>query len=159
MTSRVSPRVLLSSPGNLLAFGFGSGLAPWAPGTFGTLTAIPFYLLLTRIDPYLYLGVIVFGFVAGIKFCANAADELGTHDHPAIVWDEMVGMWIALWLVPFTWFNLLLGFLLFRLFDIVKPWPIRSLDRHVRGGTGIMVDDVVAGILANLVLVLITRSI
>lgn len=131
-----------------LAFGFGSGLSPKAPGTAGTLAAIPLYLLLSLLDLPLYSGAVVLALLAGIYLCDVASRELGVHDHPGIVWDEFVGFWITMWALPVSWQSLLAGFLLFRLLDIAKPWPIRVLDRRVAGGFGIMVDDVVAGILS-----------
>jgi phosphatidylglycerophosphatase A len=87
--------------------------------------------------------------------CGKVAEDLRVHDHEGIVWDEMVGMWITLWLVPEGWGWLLVGFLLFRLFDILKPWPISWIDRHVHGGVGIMLDDVLAGVFAWLALQLL----
>lgn len=137
---------------NFFAFGLGSGMAPIAPGTAGTLAAIPFYLLLNLLDPLPYFGVLVVFFLLGIRFCATAATYLDCHDHPAIVWDEMVGLWITLCFIPFSWDAVILGFLLFRLFDIAKPFPIGHIDRKVHGGIGIMLDDVIAGIFANVVL-------
>ena len=143
---------MLKSPGNFLAFGFGAGLAPVAPGTFGTLAAIPFFLLANGLGPAFYAGALLVAFVAGVGLCARAAASLDAPDHPAIVWDEMVGLWVALCFVPVSWGAVILGFALFRLFDIVKPWPIRPIDRQLGGGLGIMLDDVVAGLLANGVL-------
>lgn len=99
-----------------------------------------------------YAGAVVIAFLVGIPLCAAAARSMDTHDHPAIVWDEMVGMWIALCFIPFSWLAVVLGFVLFRLFDIVKPWPINAMDRRLRGGLGIMLDDVLAGIFANVAL-------
>lgn len=139
---------LLHSPVQLLAFGFGSGLAPRAPGTFGTLAALPIFLLLAPLSLPLYGLVIVLAAVGGIWICGRASRELGVHDHPGIVWDEFVGLWIALFAVPAQPAWVLAGFLLFRLFDIAKPWPISWLDRRVSGGLGIMIDDVVAGLFA-----------
>ncbi len=148
-------RDLFQSPGNFLAFGLGAGLAPVAPGTFGTLAAIPFFLLLSWLGPLFYAGALLAAFIAGIGWCARAAESLDTHDHPGIVWDEMVGLWVALCFVPFSWNAVILGFALFRLFDIAKPWPIRLIDRRMGGGLGIMLDDLIAGIFANAVLRLV----
>jgi phosphatidylglycerophosphatase A len=139
---------LLRSPVQLIAFGFGSGLAPKAPGTFGTLAALLPYLLLAGLSPPAYAMVVVLATVAGAYVCGQASRELGVHDHGGIVWDEFVGLWIALFAVPFEMRWVALGFLLFRLFDIAKPWPIGWLDRRVGGGWGIMLDDVVAGVFA-----------
>ncbi|GAB1263149.1 phosphatidylglycerophosphatase A family protein [Aurantivibrio plasticivorans] len=143
---------LLRHPVELLAFGFGSGCAPKAPGTFGTLAAIPLYLLLQYLNAPLYGAVLVGSFAVGIYFCEAASKAQSCHDHPGIVWDEFVGFWITMFLVPATWLTVLLGFVLFRVFDILKPWPIRWLDKQVGGGFGIMIDDVIAGIFAALCL-------
>ena len=145
-------RSRLQSLGNFFAFGFGAGLAPVAPGTFGTLAAIPFFLLLTELGAVWYAAVLLAAFVAGIGLCARAAESLDSHDHPSIVWDEMVGLWVALCFIPFSWGAVILGFVLFRVFDILKPWPIGLIDRRMKGGLGIMLDDVAAGVLANLAL-------
>ncbi len=139
---------ILSNPVHCLAFGFGSGLAPKAPGTFGTLAAVPLFLLMSYLSLSEYLFVVLFASVVGIYFCDKTAKDLRVHDHPGIVWDEFVGFWITMIAVPVTWWSLVLGFALFRLFDIWKPWPIKWVDKHVHGGFGIMLDDVLAGLLA-----------
>ena len=146
----------LKQPIQFLALGFGSGLAPKAPGTFGTVAAVPLFLLLAMLTPLYYLIAIIVMSIAGIYICGKAANDVGVHDHPAIVWDEFVGYWIALWALPATWGWMLAGFVLFRLFDILKPWPIGWLDKRVDGGFGIMVDDVVAGVMACAVLHFVT---
>ncbi|WP_020681955.1 phosphatidylglycerophosphatase A [Marinobacterium rhizophilum] len=143
------------NPVHFLAFGFGSGLAPKAPGTFGTLAAIPFYLLMTLLPLSGYLVVLVLAALLGIYLCGRTAQDLGVHDHPGIVWDEFVGFWITMLFVPVQWYWILAGFALFRLFDIWKPWPIRVIDQRVEGGFGIMLDDVLAGVYAWLVLQLL----
>lgn len=137
---------------HLLAFGFGSGCAPKAPGTFGTLMALPFYLLLSTLPVAAYVGVLVLAFVAGIWICERTSRALGVHDHGGIVWDEFVGLWLTLCAVPLSWQAVLAGFVLFRVFDIWKPWPIGWLDRKVSGGFGIMLDDVVAGLYAAILM-------
>lgn len=140
------PRVW-SDPIHFLAFGFGSGLAPKAPGTFGTVAAIPVYLLLSLLASLpVYLVVTALFSVVGIWICGKASKDLGVHDHSGIVWDEIVGYLITMILVPVTWYWILVGFVLFRFFDILKPWPISILDKRVSGGFGIMVDDIVAGL-------------
>jgi len=149
---------LLRSPTLMLAFGFGSGLSPKAPGTMGTLAAIPLWWLLAQLPLSTYLVVVLIAAVAGIVICGRAADRLGVHDHGGIVWDEFVGFWIAMAALPVTWQSLILGFVLFRLFDILKPWPISWLDRRVSGGFGIMIDDVIAGLAAAGVITLLTAS-
>jgi phosphatidylglycerophosphatase A len=138
----------LKKPDHLLAFGFGSGLAPFAPGTFGTLVGIPFFILFSQFSLPVYLLLTLLFFIAGVRICERCSRDLGVHDHGGIVWDEIVGYLVTMIAVPFAWQWLLSGFLLFRLFDILKPWPIRWLDRHVKGGFGIMVDDLLAGLFA-----------
>lgn len=148
------------NPIHLIAAGFGSGLAPRAPGTFGSIAALLPWWPLHFLTPLYYWLVIVVGFLFGIYVCGKTARDLRTHDHGAIVWDEFIGLWIALvWLPTLTsatqWWCVAAGFLLFRLFDIWKPWPISWCDRNVHGGFGIMLDDVLAGALAAAVLALI----
>ncbi len=139
---------LLANPAHFLSLGFGSGLAPVAPGTFGTLAGVPVYLLMQDLPLPVYLGVTLLFALLGIWLCGYTARALGVHDHGGIVWDEIVGLLITLIAVPPGWHWLVAGFLLFRLFDILKPWPIRWLDRRVGGGFGIMIDDVLAGLFA-----------
>jgi phosphatidylglycerophosphatase A len=139
------PRPNWSNPVHLLAFGLGSGAVPKAPGTAGTVAAIPLYLLLQPLEPWIYLLVTAVLFLAGIWLCGRTSRDLGVHDHGGIVWDEWVGFLVTLWLAPSGWVWLLAGFVLFRLFDILKPWPIGWLDRRVGGGLGIMLDDLLAG--------------
>lgn len=146
------PKGFLRNPVHLLAFGFGSGCAPKAPGTFGTLMALPFYLLLSTLPVAAYVVVLLLAFVAGIWICERTSRALGVHDHGGIVWDEFVGLWLTLCAVPLSWQAVLVGFVLFRLFDIWKPWPIGWLDRKVSGGFGIMLDDVVAGLYAAILM-------
>ena len=149
MTVNPSFSQLVRSPVLLLAFGFGSGLSPKAPGTVGTIAAIPLWLLLAQLPQIPYILVVATAALIGISICGVAADRLGVHDHGGIVWDEFVGLWIAMAFLPPTYVSLALGFVLFRLFDIIKPWPISWLDKHVGGGLGIMIDDVVAGLAAG----------
>ncbi len=144
--------VMLRNPVHFLSLGFGSGLFPVAPGTAGTLAAIPLYLLLAKLDLTAYLAVTLLLFALGIYLCEVTSRELGGQDHPAIVWDEIVGYLITMIAVPPKIEWLIAGFMLFRLFDILKPWPIRVLDRRIKGGLGIMLDDVLAGIFAALIL-------
>lgn len=139
-----------------LAMGFGSGLSPKAPGTMGSLAALllmyPIALILP-IEWQMLLVVVAFG--VGVFICARAAKAIGTHDHGAIVWDEWVGLWAVLVWLPFSLSTWLLAFVLFRLFDIAKPWPIGWLDRRLHGGLGIMADDALAAAFAVLTLLLI----
>ncbi|AFU99151.1 phosphatidylglycerophosphatase A [Simiduia agarivorans] len=141
-------RALLADPRLFCALGFGSGLAPKAPGTFGTLMALPLFLILQPLPAWVYAGVVLAAFFLGIYLCGYAGRWLGVSDHGAIVWDEFVGLWIALFLVPQGWAWLVYGFLLFRLFDVLKPWPIDWADKQVKGGLGVMLDDVLAGVMA-----------
>ena len=151
MAEPVAARHLLN-PSCLVALGFGSGLFPVAPGTAGTLAAIPLYLLLQDLPESVYLAVVMVLLLGGILVCAYTAERLGVHDHPAIVWNEVVGYLITMTAVPAGWMWVVAGFILFRLFDILKPWPISWFDRRVHGGTGIMLDDVIAGVFAAVVL-------
>jgi len=146
------PPSVFRNPVHFLAFGLGSGTAPVAPGTFGTLAAIPFYLLLDQLSLPLYLLAVMLAFGVGVYLCERTSKDLGVHDHGGIVWDEFVGLWITMLVAPPGWGWLLVGFLLFRLFDIWKPFPIGWLDKHVHGGLGIMLDDAVAGSFAWLLL-------
>lgn len=149
----------LYNPAHFAAVGFGSGLAPKAPGTFGTLAAIPLFYLLSLLPIPYYLLLLVVSSLAGFWFCHVTSKDMGVHDHKAIVWDEFVGYWITM--LPLLWFIessssllvndslwVVVGFLLFRFFDVVKPFPISYLDKNVHGGIGIMVDDIAAGIVS-----------
>lgn len=137
---------------HFLAFGFGSGALPKAPGTFGTLMAVPLYLALVWLPLWAFIGVILLAFVLGCYLCESVSRDLGVHDHGGIVWDEFVGFWITMIAVPVSWQTVVAGFLLFRFFDVIKPWPIRWFDQRVQGGVGIMIDDVIAGVFAWVVL-------
>jgi phosphatidylglycerophosphatase A len=145
-----SNRAILANPIHLLAFGFGAGLSPKAPGTMGTVVAVLIYLVLPSMPPIIYAGLVLLSFVFGIWICAKTAEDLGVHDHGGIVWDEFVGYWITMFMAPSGLFWVLLGFVLFRLLDIVKPWPIKWADKELAGGLGIMLDDVLAGIMGAL---------
>ena len=138
----------LANPIQFLALGFGSGLAPKAPGTFGTLAAVPLFLLMSTL-PALFYGLLVLVIcISGIYICGKAASDVGVHDHGAIVWDEFAGFFITMFMVPVSWQSVLVGFVLFRLFDIAKPWPISVADKKLTGGFGIMFDDVLAGLIS-----------
>lgn len=150
MTDKKIPVRLLKDPRYFLAFGFGSGCAPKAPGTFGTLAAVPLYFLMADLSLPIYLAVLLVSFILGCYLCDVASKALGVHDHGGIVWDEFVGYWLTMLAAPKGLVWVVLGFALFRLFDIWKPAPIRQLDAKVHGGVGIMLDDVVAGIYALL---------
>jgi phosphatidylglycerophosphatase A len=143
-----SLKQLLVNPVQLLAFGFGSGLSKKAPGTMGTLLAIPFYYCLIQFYADFYLPVLLLVVISGIWICGKAAEDIGVHDHGGIVWDEIAGYLLTMYWVGFSWQNVLIGFVLFRIFDIAKPWPINWLDKKVKGGFGIMVDDLLAGLMS-----------
>lgn len=139
----------LRNPVHLLAFGLGSGCAPKAPGTFGTLAAIPFWWLFLQDVPLIpYICVLIAGFAFGVYLCEQTSKDLGVHDHGGIVWDEWIGLWITYLALPTGIEWVVIGFALFRFFDILKPWPIKWLDEKVHGGFGIMIDDVLAGVFA-----------
>jgi len=148
------PRKVLTDPVNFLAFGFGSGLAPFAPGTFGSLPGVLLFWLTLDMGLYLQLGVAAVLFLCGIWICGESARRIGVHDHGGIVWDEICGMYVTLLLAPPTVLGFVLAFGLFRFFDIVKPWPIRDLDHRLGGGLGIMLDDLVAALYALILLAL-----
>lgn len=150
MTPGNLTKTVLGNPVHFLAFGFGSGLVPKAPGTIGTLVAIPIYLALKETSIFLYTALVLGAFILGIWLCGESARLLGEHDHGGIVWDEFVGYWITMFMAPPGWIWILGGFALFRLFDVLKPWPIKQIDKQVQGGLGIMLDDVLAGIMAAL---------
>lgn len=146
------PGISLLNPVHFLALGFGSGLATKAPGTWGTVAAIPVVGLLSLLPLSAMMLFIVFGTLAGIYICRKTADKMGVHDHPAIVWDEIVGYAIAMFALPFTAWYVLAAFVLFRFFDILKPWPIGWVDKKLTGGSGIMMDDVLAGVVSCLLI-------
>ena len=141
-------RVSMKNPVHFLALGFGSGLIPLMPGTFGSVAAIPLIVAMSFVDIYAFLAITVVSFLLGIFLCGKTADDMKMHDHGSIVWDEVAGMMVVFIAVPTTALNLIIGFLLFRFFDILKPWPIREFDKKVHGGFGIMIDDIIAGAMA-----------
>ncbi|MDV6327466.1 phosphatidylglycerophosphatase A [Idiomarina sp. Sol25] len=140
------------NPIHWLALGFGSGLAPKAPGTFGTLIGIPAVFLLASLNWWEYLLALVVMTLVGIWICQYTAKAMGEHDHPSIVWDEIVGYAIAMFALPVEPLWLLAAFVLFRIFDILKPGPIGWADKKLSGGNGIMMDDVLAGIFSAVIL-------
>lgn len=142
----------MRNPLAFIGFGFGAGLSPIMPGTVGTLAGVPLYLLMSHLGLGWYLLIIVAAFLVGIYICDVTAKKLGVHDHGGIVWDEFVGLWITMIAAPSGWAWVVLGFVLFRIFDMAKPWPINRIDRAVKGGLGIMLDDVIAGVAAAAVL-------
>ncbi len=155
MTQKKYPPVpagLWRRPVHLLAFGLGTGTVPFAPGTFGTLLGIPVYLVMQALPLPVYLALCAALFAVGVVLCHITARDLNVHDHPGIVFDEIVGYLVTMIGAPHGLPWIVTGFLLFRLFDIWKPWPVRVADRSVGGGFGIMLDDVLAAIYAVLVL-------
>lgn len=152
MSRNSAPPSVWRNPIHFLAFGFGSGAAPYAPGTFGTLAAIPIYFLLLPLSLWAYLAVVLAITLVGIWLCHVTSRDLGVHDHAGIVWDEIAGYLITMIAAPPGWQWIVAGFVLFRIFDIIKPWPIGWVDRRVHGGLGIMLDDVLAAVFAWVVL-------
>ncbi|MCG6975239.1 MAG: phosphatidylglycerophosphatase A [Acidiferrobacterales bacterium] len=153
------PRSIWTNPIHFLAFGLGSGAAPYAPGTFGTLAAIPLYLVLAHFltwPLYALFAVAMFGF--GVWLCDRTERDIGVHDHSGIVWDEFVGYLVTMFAVPVDWVWVVAGFFLFRLFDVWKPFPVRQLERRYQNGFGNMADDLLAGIYANIVLQLLVLA-
>jgi phosphatidylglycerophosphatase A len=155
-TMKLAPRLLLD-PIHFLAFGFGSGLSPRAPGTVGTLAAVPVIMFIGQFGWNALAITSLAMCIFGIYICGASATKLGVHDHPGIVWDEFVGFAITMLAVPLTWYWLIVGFVLFRFFDIVKPWPIREADHSLSGGLGIMLDDIIAGVFSCGVLYALDR--
>lgn len=155
--NNLTAKKILTDPVLFLAFGFGSGLAKKAPGTLGTLAAIPVYILISQFNFWVYSLLTLLVIVSGIWICQYAADKLGVHDFGGIVWDEVAGFLVTMWIIPFSWKAVAIGFILFRIFDIFKPWPIGLIDRQLKGGMGIMMDDVLAGVYALGVLLVIDK--
>ncbi len=154
MTQKVSARTVFTDPVHILAFGFGTGLAPRAPGTFGTLVALPIAYLTLDLGLATQIAVAVLLTLSGVWICGESAKRIGVHDHGGIVWDEIAGMYVTLLVAPSTIIGWAFAFVAFRLFDIVKPWPIRDLDHRMKGGLGIMLDDIAAALYAMLLLAL-----
>lgn len=150
-TQKLSP-TLLKTPVHFFALGFGSGLSPRAPGTFGTIAAMPIYYVMSGLPLAAYIPLVFVLLIAGIFICGQSARLMQVHDHPGIVWDEIVGYLITMTATPDGWMWMIVGFILFRFFDIVKPWPLNWIDRKVGGGLGIMLDDVIAGIVSCLLM-------
>jgi len=147
------PKPNYTNPIHMLAFGLGSGLSPKAPGTVGTIAALPIYwFFMQDLSVLAYLLVLAMTMLVGTYVCDKTSKDLGVHDHGGIVIDEWLGMWLTMFLAPQGIEWLICGFVLFRFFDILKPWPIKWVDAKVGGGFGIMIDDVLAGLAAWLVL-------
>jgi len=149
----LSPSFQPSRPEHWLAYGFGAGLSPMAPGTMGTLLAIPIYLILANLPSLVYAVALAALIAVGIWACGKVAAESEQDDPPAIVWDEVVGFLVAMAAAPvvsLAW--IIMGFLLFRLFDIYKPWPVSWAEKRLKGGLGIVADDLIAGAMTWVVL-------
>jgi phosphatidylglycerophosphatase A len=158
MIAHPTARFTFAHPAHILALGFGTGLAPVAPGTFGTLLAFPLYILLDRwLDPPALFAVIAVFFGIGVWACARTGRDLGVADHSAMNWDEVVAMLLILMLVPTGWAWWLFAFVAFRFFDVVKPPPIRHIDRTMKGGLGVMFDDIVAAFYTLLLVAAVKR--
>lgn len=147
-------KTVITNPLYFLAFGLGLGFSPIAPGTAGTLLGVVLYYLIYIFNLNL-LFLACLSSIVGIYICGVAARALNYHDHPGIVWDEVAGYLITMIFVPYSLINIVLGFIIFRIYDIAKPWPIRAIDQKVNGGVGIMLDDILAGIYSCLSLHLI----
>jgi phosphatidylglycerophosphatase A len=145
-------KFLFKHPAHFFGLGFGSGLAPKAPGTFGTVIGLPLFWLISGYSLSVQLVIIAALFIIGIYFCDKTSKALGVADHGAIVWDEIVAMMLVLAFTPYTWLGWLAAFLLFRVFDIWKPYPICYFDAKLKNGFGVMFDDLLAAIYAILVL-------
>jgi phosphatidylglycerophosphatase A len=145
-------RTVMTDPVHFLAFGFGSGLAPFAPGTFGSIPGVLLFWLTLDFGLYVQSGIAAALVLFGVSICGESARRLGIHDHGGIVWDEISGVYITLLAAPLTLTGWLLAFVLSRVMDIVKPWPIRDLDHRLKGGLGIMLDDLAAALYAVILL-------
>lgn len=146
------PASVWKNPIHFLAFGLGTGTAPYAPGTFGTLLGLPLVYLLAGYPVWVYIVSTIVLTIAGIWICDRTSKDIGVHDHSGIVIDEVAGYLVTMFMVPVTLWTLILGFFVFRFFDVLKPWPINWLDRKVEGGLGIMVDDLLAGVYSLIVM-------
>lgn len=146
------PRSVWTNPLHFIAFGFGSGAVPFAPGTFGTLIAIPFYLCMQNLSHYQYLFLLIAIAIFSVWLCEKVSKEIQVHDHPGMCIDEVVGYLVTMFAAPHGFRWIVFGFILFRLFDIWKPWPIHIIDKKMQGGIGMILDDVLAGIYSLIVL-------
>lgn len=153
--SRGARTDILRHPAGWIASGLGSGFSPFAPGTAGSAAALLPWQLLRELPLPWYLAVVLAAFVLGVWASNVVVERLGIEDPGVIVWDEFVGQWITLLpllAAPLGWPWVLLGFVLFRIFDVAKPWPVSLADERVSGGLGVMLDDVLAGAYAALAL-------
>lgn len=155
--ARPRARFAFGHPAHFIALGFGAGLSPFAPGTAGTLVAFPVWWLIGGYDPVLLLGFLAFLFVVGVWACELTGRHLGVADHGAMCWDEVVAFLLVLALVPDDPWWQAAAFFLFRAFDVVKPPPIRQLEMRMKGGFGVMFDDILAAGYTLLVLAIVKR--
>ena len=146
------PVKFLLNPLHFLAFGLGAGYVPKLPGTAGTLVGVVLYLIVSDLAWLYYVILVLVLFIFGIGLCAYTTGILEVDDHPAIVWDEIVGYLVTMMFAPSGWRWIVLGFVLFRIFDIWKPWPIRLIDKQIKGGLGTMADDLIAGIFSLIII-------
>lgn len=144
------------NPIHFIACGFGTGAIPIMPGTFGSIIGVLLYLMLATLPLWAYLLITVALLGMGVYLCQRTGRDFGVADHPALVWDEIASFPLVLIAIAPSWYYVLAGFILFRIFDISKPWPISWFDQHVHGGFGVMLDDVLAALLSWLVLYIIT---
>ena len=149
MGSSPSFSTLLKSPAQFIAVGFGVGLVPKAPGTAGTLLGVPIVLIIQPFPAWLETIVLAFMLIFGCYICKAAVESMSEEDPGIVVWDEITGYCFAMAFVPVSIVTVCLAFVLFRVLDILKPWPISTLERQVSGGIGIMLDDVAAGIITS----------
>ncbi len=149
------PKNIWKKPVYLLATGFGSGLSPIMPGTCGTIIAIPIYLLLNLLPWMYYLSILGVMIIAGFVICGIVERQTKIKDNPSIVWDEIVGYLLTMAFMPTSWRYIIIGFILFRIFDIWKPWPVSWVNDNMRGGFGVVIDDLLAAVYAGLLLQLI----
>lgn len=148
----------LSNPIHFLAVGLGSGMSPIMPGTMGSVMAVPLWLLFFRLDSVLYWVLLIVAFAFGCFICHKTSEDTNTHDSGHIVWDEFVGMWITLFFIPqvsILW--IAVAFVAFRIFDVLKPWPIRWFDQKISGGFGIMIDDVIAAVFSSITVLVLVK--
>lgn len=151
------PSTVWTNPLHFIAFGFGAGCFPMAPGTFGTLMAIPFYLVMRPLSLTSYFALLILIIVGSMWVCQKVSHDVGVEDHQAMCLDEIVGFLVTMFAAPHHWVWIVLGFVLFRLFDILKPWPIRLIDNQLKGGVGMIMDDVMAGIFSCVLIQIFAR--
>jgi phosphatidylglycerophosphatase A len=145
-------RKVWTDPRYFIGYGLGTGLLPKMPGTWGTLLAIPVYLVMARFNWEAYLIILLLITIYAVSVSDSLSKEIGLHDDPGMNVDEIVGYLVTMLIAPNTWAAIILGFVYFRVFDIWKPWPIRWVDDKVKGGFGMILDDLLAGIAAMLLL-------